>query len=42
MQFETVICVSAIILFDRITATSALGPSSAIHCSSQTSGVKFT
>ena len=41
MLFATVTCVSATLRFDRVAASSALGPSSAIHCSSQISGVKF-
>ena len=41
MLLATVTCVSATLRFDRVAASSALGPSSAIHCSSQISGVKF-
>ena len=41
MLFATVTWVSATRRFDRVAASSALGPSSAIHCSSQISGVKF-
>ncbi len=41
MLFATVTWVSATRRFERVAASSALGPSSAIHCSSQMSGVKL-